>query len=267
MTLPSSPPEHWKQFTSLHYHHLKKILFFNTLPSTNRTAKELALQNEPSGTIIITTTQTKGRGRFDRKWISPTGGIYLSILLRPTCSVEQNTLLPLLSALVVATTMRQYNVPASIKWPNDVHVHGKKIAGILLESEAQADKLKFVILGVGINLNTDMKQLPKGLQTTSTSMAHHLGKVLDMQTFVGKMLSIFDMYYSYFLKGNSRRIIQEWRKLSDTLGRIVRVKTITRNEIIGRAIDVTEKGYLILAPESGENMVISSGDCFYLYGL
>jgi BirA family biotin operon repressor/biotin-[acetyl-CoA-carboxylase] ligase len=267
MIVPSSTPEPWKQFSSVRYQHLKKILFFNSLSSTNKTAKELARQNEPSGTIVITTTQTDGRGRFDRKWVSPSGGIYLSILLRPQCSAETSTILPLLGALMVATTLRQYAIPSLIKWPNDVQVLGKKIAGILLESEGQKDHVKFVILGTGINLNIDMNQFPKELQITSTSLAHHLGKPVDLPAFVRRMLSVFDEYYAHFLNGNSRLIIQEWKRFSDTLGRRVRIKTITNDEIIGSAVDITNTGFLVITPESGENMVISSGDCFYLDGL
>lgn len=122
---------------SKHYHgpFIKKIHVFDDLASTNSALRSLAIQGVEEGTVVIAHMQSKGRGRFDRVWQSPKGGVYLSLLLRPKAPVEKTSLLAFVVALAVTQTVRSYSVPAHIKWPNDVLVNGKKIAGILLESE------------------------------------------------------------------------------------------------------------------------------------
>jgi BirA family biotin operon repressor/biotin-[acetyl-CoA-carboxylase] ligase len=137
----------------LHIDVVKNLLVFDELDSTNSTAKELALAGAEEGTVVLARTQNQGRGRFDRIWQSPEGGIYLSFILRPKVSAEKTSLLPFVAALALTKTIDSYGLHATIKWPNDVRVNGKKIAGILLESEVIGHSSNYVVVGIGMNLN------------------------------------------------------------------------------------------------------------------
>ena len=123
-----------KFFKTTNSDFIKKMYVYDNISSTNRKAKEFAKKGADEGTIVIAKHQTKGRGRIDRVWESPEGGAYLSIILRPTCTPDKTTILTLLTSLVVSETINMYSLSSNIKWPNDVYVYGKKIAGILIEN-------------------------------------------------------------------------------------------------------------------------------------
>ena len=177
---------------------VKKLVVFDELDSTNRTAKELAAAGAEEGTIVIARTQTHGRGRFDRVWQSPEGGVYLSMILRPTVPAEKTSLLPFVAALALSTTLESYGVHAAIKWPNDVRVNGKKIAGILLESEVKGQTVNYVVIGVGVNLNIDLTMLSSDLQTRSTSLLSAVDTPVDEYEFLKKFFLQCDFYYTLF---------------------------------------------------------------------
>ena len=243
---------------------VKNVFVFDELSSTNIKSKEFARNGEPEGTIVISRVQTKGRGRFDRKWESPEGGFYLSIILRPQVKASKTTLLPLIAALSICETINSlYDVSSTIKWPNDVRINGKKVAGILLESESNGNKLDFVILGMGINLNMHMDQLSPELKSTSTSIANELKKSVDHHEFLRCLLLAVNRYYKVFLNRDINSILSEWKKHSDTLGRNVKVVT-SSDEIVGKASDIDEAGFLIVITDSGEYKKVTSGDCFYI---
>lgn len=243
---------------------VKNIFVFDELSSTNIKAKELARHGEQEGTIVISRTQTKGRGRFDRKWESPEGGLYFSVILRPQVKSDKTTLLSLVAALSVCETIIALNrLSAAIKWPNDVRINGKKVAGILLESEADGNKIDFVILGIGVNLNTDVTQLSPELKSTSTSIAHEFNQSVDYYEFLKHLFLTLDKHYSIFLNQDINSILSEWKKHSDTLGRNVRVVTPS-DETVGKAFDIDESGFLIIETDLGVHKKITSGDCFYI---
>ena len=242
---------------------VKKIIVFDEIPSTNSEAKKLARKGEEEGTVIITQIQKKGRGRFDRLWESPEGGLYLSIILRPDCSPNKATLLPLIASLAVSKTINSYDFSAKIKWPNDVRVNEKKIAGILLESEAHENRLEYVVLGIGINLNTDTNLLSEEIRSISTSLSEEIGTSVDYHSFVKKLLFNFDKYYKVFLDKKYDYIIKEWKNQSDTVGRRVRITT-SSEQIIGKACDIDQSGFLIVIRDSGERKKVASGDCTYI---
>ncbi|UCF12476.1 MAG: biotin--[acetyl-CoA-carboxylase] ligase [Thermoplasmatales archaeon] len=241
---------------------VKKIIVFNEISSTNSKAKELARKGEEEGTIVIAQIQKKGRGRFDRLWESPGGGIYLSIILRPDCPPNKATLLTLVISLVVSKTINSYNLSSNIKWPNDVRVNGKKIAGILLELEANEYKVDYIILGVGINLNTNTNLLSKKIRLISTSLSEEIGNSVDYYNFLKILLFNFDKYYKLFLEKKYDSIIKEWKNQSDTLGRRVRITT-SSEQIIGNACDIDQSGFLIVINDSGECKKVANGDSIY----
>jgi len=241
----------------------KNVIAFDSISSTNFKAKELAQNGKEEGTVVISRVQTKGRGRFDRKWESPEGGLYFSIILRPQVEPDKTTLLPLIAALSICETIIALNrLSAAIKWPNDVRINGKKVAGILLESEADGNKIDFVILGIGVNLNTDVTQLSPELKSTSTTIAHELNQSVDCYEFLKHLFLTLDKHYSIFLNQDINSILSEWKKHSDTLGRKVRIIT-SSDETVGTAFDIDESGFLIIETDLGVHKKITSGDCFY----
>jgi BirA family biotin operon repressor/biotin-[acetyl-CoA-carboxylase] ligase len=246
----------------LHSDIVKKLLVYERLDSTNSTAKELARAGANESTVVIAQTQTKGRGRFERIWESPGGGVYLSFILRPQIPAEKASLLPFVAALAVSRTISSYGLHAFIKWPNDVQVHNKKIAGILLESEVNKHTINYVVVGIGINLNIDIKNLPSEIRTKSTSMISELGHPFDYYEFLTTLFKQFEVFYSLFIKQQYERIIDEWKTSTDTLGKTIRVHT-SAETIQGVAFDVDQSGFLLLKTEKGEIRKILSGDCLY----
>ena len=241
----------------------KNLFVFDEISSTNIKAKELAQKGETEGTLIISRTQKHGRGRFDRYWESPDGGLYLSIILRPDVSPDKTTLIPLLAALAVSKTIDHFGISSKIKWPNDVRINGKKVAGILLESKINSNSIDYIILGIGINLNVNINQFSKKIKSIATSISHELSKIVDYQMFLKKLLSELSDYYMMFLKGNFDEILTKWKEQTDTLGKNVKIET-PAGKIIGKAYDVDRSGFLIVTTNSGTQKKIMSGDCFYL---
>jgi BirA family biotin operon repressor/biotin-[acetyl-CoA-carboxylase] ligase len=247
---------------NLHIDLVKKLFVFDEVDSTNRIAKELALANAEEGTVIIARTQHHGRGRFDRIWQSPEGGVYLSIILRPKKSTQKISLLPFVAALAIARTIKLYGLDANIKWPNDTLVNGKKIAGILLESEIKEEALIYVVVGIGMNLNIDIRDLSPDIQPRSTSMFHELGSPVDYHEFLRTFFIQFEKAYLLFVENQFERIIDEWKIHTDTLGKTIRVQTST-GILQGIAFDIDPLGFLLLRTENGEIKKILSGDCLY----
>ncbi len=251
---------------NLHIDLVKKMLVFDEVDSTNIIAKELAQAGAEEGTVVIARKQHHGRGRFDRIWQSPDGGVYLSIILQPKKSTEKISLLPLVTALSVSRTIGLYSLDATIKWPNDVQVNGKKIAGILLESEIRGHEVIYVVVGIGINLNIDRKDLSPDIQPQSTSMLYELGSPVDYHEFLRTFFMQFDWIYSLFVDNQFQRIIDEWKIKTDTLGKTICVQTSTET-LQGIAFDIDQSGFLLLRKENGEIKKILSGDCLYLNDL
>ena len=241
---------------------VKRVIVFDELSSTNNKAKELAHDGKAEGTVVIAQMQKRGRGRFERVWESPDGGLYLSIILKPDVSPDKTTLLPLIAALAVSSTIRNFDLPSTIKWPNDVQVNKKKVAGILLESDAHKNQLRYVILGVGVNLNIDVNLFSRELKNVTTSLSQELHTVVDYHKFLENLLLTLDTYYSMFLNHEFDRIISEWKVQSDTLNKRVRIAT-SSDDVIGKAYDVDQSGFLLVITDSGEHKKIMSGDCIY----
>ena len=248
---------------NLHIDLVKNMFVFDKVNSTNSTAKELAQDGAKEGTVVIARIQHQGRGRFDRIWQSPDGGVYLSMILRPKKSTEKISLLPLVAALAVVRTITLYGLHTTIKWPNDIQVNGKKIAGILLESEIKGPEVIYVVVGIGINLNIDRKDLSPDIRPQSTSMFHELEFRVDYHEFLRAFFTQFERVYSLFADHQLQKIIDEWKIHTDTLGKTIRVQTSTET-LQGIAFDIDPLGFLLLRIENGEIKKILSGDCLYL---
>jgi len=235
----------------------KKIYSYKETASTNDAAHDLAMAGEKEGAIVIAESQTAGRGRMGREWASPKSkGAYFSVILRPDILPKEVPCITLFSALSVAKTIRDMlNLAAFIKWPNDVLIDNQKICGILTEMNAETDKINFVIIGIGININTKKEELPKD----ATSIMEASGKELSRVEVVRGIFKNMDKYYKLFNSGHISGIIKEYKEFSNFLGTRVRV-TYHDTKIEGYAADVDEDGALILRMDSGLNERILAGD-------
>ena len=229
------------------------VEYHETIDSTNRRARELA-ETGAEDVVVLADEQSGGRGRLDREWASPSGGIWLSVLLRPGVPPTRAPAFTLAAAVATARAVRGAGVDASIKWPNDVLVGDRKLAGILTEMEGEADRVSWLIVGIGINANVDASELPG--DRPATTLREEVGGV-DRRGVTQSLIEEF-----YRLSQDTDEILAAWQELSSTLGRRVRIQT-AGEEIIGGAVDVRFPGTLVVETEEGTREV-SAGDCEHL---
>ncbi len=240
---------------------ITQVLQYEKLGSTNQEALRLAREQAPSGTVVLARRQTHGRGRLNRTWESPEGGLYFSLLLRPPSSAPLS-LLPLTAAVAVASALEDYGVPARIRWPNDVLVAGKKAAGILLELD-QSLAETVVVVGVGVNLNVDLASLSAGIRGQAVSLEEYCGHRFDLHEVLGVILRRFSEYYGWFCAGQAQRLRTLWLEKSDTVGQRVRVRT-PQGPVEGEAVDIDAEGFLRIRLADGSIQTVTAGDCLYL---
>ena len=236
----------------------KRILSYNIVDSTNTVAFSLAKQVAPEGTVVFAEGQRKGKGRLGRNWISPkSGGIYLSLILRPKISLQKVALLTLMAAVSCAEAIRKVcGFPARIRWPNDILVNNKKICGILTQMHTQNNRLKFIILGIGINVNTPVSKLPSG----AGSLAEEAAKTKFSRIELARqLLRQLDQAYLHFGHKSSTKLITQWKNLSALSGKRVKVY-FAHKAIEGSAQDIDEQGALIVRLDSGFKYHVLAGD-------
>ncbi|HHV78875.1 MAG TPA: biotin--[acetyl-CoA-carboxylase] ligase [Firmicutes bacterium] len=199
----------------------KKICLFSECESTNDEARALAQNGEPEGTVIIAERQSKGRGRLQRRWFSPAGGLWFSVILRPG-RCDSLGLLPLAVGLGVCEGLQCHlnGNPLGIKWPNDIVSvpDGKKLCGVLCECSEL-----WVIAGIGINANLDPESLPEEIRTVSTSMKMLLGRAADRNAVMASVLTSLDRAYRLFVGGDRQELVRLISSKCVTLGKTVRV--------------------------------------------
>ena len=235
----------------------RRVVHFNETMSTNTVARQLAEEGVEEGTVVIAETQTRGKGRLGRKWITPPGGAWLSVVLKPGIDPAHAASITLLAAVSVTKALRGAGAEAVIKWPNDVLVNGKKICGILTEMSAETDAVSFIVLGIGVNLNNDVPL------ETATSLKAELGHEVSRVKFVQGLLEALEDDYLTFREQGFTPILWSWRRYSDTLGRPVEVTY--QDEIVrGIAQDVSSDGALIVQLPNGSIRKIVSGNCTHL---
>lgn len=242
----------------------KVIYTHNIVDSTNDIAKGLAKEGAEEGTVVLAKMQKGGKGRLDRVWFSPNGGLWLSIILRPDIKPSEATKVTLMAGVAVARTLRNlYNFDAKIKWPNDVLIEDKKVCGILTEARSLENRIDYVILGIGINANFDLKELPEEIRNLSTTLRGEIESELDLEKLLLALLMEIDKYYEILKIGNTNRIMSEWRELSDTLGREVKITTF-KETTEGIALDVDDIGALIVKTNDNIEKKFLTGDCVHV---
>ena len=242
----------------------RKLYIHESVASTNDLAKELARTGEEEGSVVIAEEQTHGRGRVGRIWLSPRGGLWFSLILRPNIAPEEAPKITLIFGAGVAKTLRRlYHIDASIKWPNDVLIQEKKVCGILTEVEAELDVLNFLVVGVGINANNTTRDFPEEIRTGATSLIEVLGRKVDRNQLLAELLNEFERSYGILLKSGLRSLLIDWEDLCSTLGKRVRILT-PRETIEGEAVKIDEEGALIIKTDSGERKRVIYGECIHL---
>lgn len=238
----------------------KEIHIFEEIDSTNKKGMELGNRGSPEGTIILAETQSKGKGRLGRNWISPRGNIYLSVILRPDIFPSRAPLITLMAAVASTYALRKaINVPASIKWPNDITLNGKKVGGILTEMNSEMYRINYIVLGIGINVNMDSSSLPPDVRVTATTLKETIGRNLPRIEILSVLLKELDGWYKIFLNKGHEPVLEEWRRLSPGLGKRVKVASLDRIiEGVDEGID--NYGRLLVRLENGEVERITSGD-------
>jgi BirA family biotin operon repressor/biotin-[acetyl-CoA-carboxylase] ligase len=241
--------------------------YLGMLESTNDYALRLAVDGAPHGTVVVAEKQTKGRGRLRREWISHPGlGIYLSILLRNPLPIQIASQSTYIGSLALVETLREeFGVRASIKWPNDVLINGRKAAGILTETQSDQDFSRFIVMGIGINVNHTRDDLGGPFRYPATSIAMELGVPVKRQRVLVEFLGQFERQYDRFQQGGISVLIPEIQAHSEILGKIITVATADR-EIVGRAEGFTPEGALLLAAKDGSREILWAGDVLLVEG-
>lgn len=235
----------------------KKIYYFDGVSSTMDIAIELGIKGSAEGTLILAEAQIKGRGRLGRQWFSPKyKGIYLSLILKPKILPHQASILTLFSAVSICEAIKEITgLDAQIKWPNDILVHHKKLGGILTELNAEMDEIRFVVVGIGLNVNNDKKSLCSG----ATSLKEQKKEGINRTELLREILRKIETNYLSFQERGSHPVLEKWRDYSITLGK--RIKVLSHREHIeGVAVDIDTDGGLLVRKDSGLTQKVTAGD-------
>ena len=241
-----------------------KFHYFEEVGSTNRIARELADDGAKEGTVVICETQSDGRGRLSRTWISPRGGLWFSFILRPQIPPKKAPIVTLLTGVAVAKAIRGFGLDAKIKWPNDVLINERKVSGILTEMDTDSDVVNYIVVGVGINANVDRTVFLEEFKDRTTSLKEELKTDISRVDLMQSFLQEMEHYYTSFKNKDFECVISEWKRLSGTLGSHVRIET-PAEEIEGKAIDINPDGALILELSDGSKKTIFAGDCTHAH--
>ncbi|AIC14818.1 biotin--[acetyl-CoA-carboxylase] ligase [Nitrososphaera viennensis] len=252
-----------------------RIVYRDSADSTQNIAIALAEKHEDvHGAVAIAEQQNSGRGRMKRRWLSPRGGVWLSVVLKPSIPTAASTMLPFVAALAVCDAVRQRTgLLATLKWPNDVMVGGKKAAGILLDLSAEAETVNYAVIGIGINANVDtsrMKIDDREGRPAITSLKEELGgRDVNRLELARLLLENLERFYGMLESGGGpEKIVAEWRRRSDMLGKKVSVVQAQQGKkaaaVEGVAADINDDGSLLLKTKSGDVNVVS-GDVHVSY--
>jgi len=246
----------------------QKIIIFTTVDSTNSEGKRRSA-DEPEGTVLLSETQSAGRGRLGRQWVSPYGkGIWLSVILKPELPAFKIPALTSVAAAAVCLALERV-MPSQaediqIKWPNDILLNGRKIGGILTEMQVSAAKVQAVILGIGLNVNLETQDFPEEIRPLASSVYLETGQVLAREQIIAFILNYLEKLYFEFLKDDLSETLAVCRSKSAVLGRkifLIDHGGGSAGQIRGaEALDLGPRGELLVRYEDGEEAAIISGE-------
>ncbi|MGO1372224.1 MAG: biotin--[acetyl-CoA-carboxylase] ligase [Senegalia sp. (in: firmicutes)] len=238
----------------------RDIYYYNSIDSTNKKAKNLAM-NENKEAVIISEEQTMGKGRLGRNWISPKyKGIWMSIILKPEIAPEEAPKITQIAAAAVSKVLDDINIENKIKWPNDIVINKKKVCGILTEMNGEIDKINFIVIGIGINVNLEEKDLSPDIKDIATSLKIESKIFIDRANLVKNILNEFEYLYEDFLNSKSMgKSLEICRRKSALLGKTVRLINVNETKKV-KAVDIDSEGRLIIEDEFGKIKRIISGE-------
>ena len=239
----------------------REITVLEQTTSTNDEIQKAALNGHEEGLVVFAESQTHGRGRMGRRWSSPAGkGLWFSFLLRPRLAPGECTQLTAATATALVRAIQdKTNITPEIKWPNDLMIQGKKVAGILTEMSAELDNVRHVIVGIGIDVNQTASEFPAEIQSTATSLKLATGKNISRTDLAITILRELDQDYSRIVRGKFSDVADEWASRCSTLGKQVKI-IVGRRRIIGRAEALDESGALLIRTEHGRVERVTGGD-------
>ena len=233
----------------------KRVYYFKEIDSTQNFAQQIALDKKENGTIVIAEKQTAGRGRLDRKWTSPKGGMWFSLIIHPKFDVSTSTLVPIAGAVALAKSIKStLDVDVSVKWPNDITLNGKKVAGMLVDASFQANNIDYLILGIGINFDIDSKKIEKKLSKSPNFYGVNSLRKKDDDTppkiLLREFLVQFEKILTQLNKGDNAKIVKEWTKKADKIGKRITINT-SDGKISGISQGIDNDGALKLKTSKG----------------
>lgn len=240
----------------------KEMYIFKEVMSTNTVAKFLSLNNVSNGCVILSEKQSKAKGRLGKAWQSPLGGIWLSMVLNPQVDHSKISMITLATGVAVVKTLEKLGIEnAEIKWPNDVMINGKKICGILTEAITKFNTIENVIIGVGIDANFDVHELPEELQEGTTTLGIELGHRVNENEVIRIFLEEFEKIGILFMDGEYETILKEWRKYSYSIGKIVEVREPFSQPYDAYVLGISREGALVVEKIDGSLEKVISGEC------
>ncbi|MBS4203146.1 biotin--[acetyl-CoA-carboxylase] ligase [Lederbergia citrea] len=239
----------------------RHILHFETTVSTQIIAHQAAVDGAPEGTLIIAEEQTGGKGRMARSWhSSKQKGIWMSLIIRPQLTLDKAPQFTLIAAIAAARAIEGVTgLEPEIKWPNDLLFNGKKLTGILTELQAEADKINFVVIGVGINVNQNEEDFPPFVRGLATSLAIESGTNISRTALTQSFLKNFERYYHLYIEKGFAPLKIIWESYAASIGKNIIAKTVT-GEITGKAIGITDNGVLKIQDHGGNIHHVYSAD-------
>jgi len=251
----------WEIHSELRTNYIgKRIYYFEEIDSTQNFALQIAQNKKENGTIIIAQKQTQGKGRLNRKWISPKGGIWFSIILQPDFTIQESVLLPIVTSVALSNAIQKsLKIKTNVKWPNDLTLHGKKISGIIIDATLQSNEIENIIIGVGINYKIKSKELEKKIINTPNfyGVDSLLNESQDDQPIilVKNFIHELERKIDELSNGRKSKIIKEWTKNSETINKKITINT-TNGKISGVAKKIDSDGALIIKTKRGFERIL-----------
>ena len=238
-----------------------RLLCLGTAESTNLVARQLAEEGSPEGTVVLADCQTGGKGRLGRSWLSPPGvNFYGSVVLRPALVPRKAAQVTFITSLAAARALREsFSVEAQVKWPNDILLNGKKIGGVLNELCVFQEKINYLVLGLGVNLNMTGDQLPERGVFPATSVMLERGGAVSRELFARNYLRLLDRLYVRYLEEGFSSLRQEWESYCGMLGRLVDMDVEGRR-VSGEVLGIDEEGALLVRGRDGREERLLSAD-------
>ncbi|WP_409199568.1 biotin--[acetyl-CoA-carboxylase] ligase [Methanobrevibacter sp. DSM 116169] len=239
----------------------ENIYVYKEVMSTNTLAKFFADQGQDEETVVISEKQTKGRGRSGKKWESPLGGVWLTMIVKPRIDQTKASLITLATGVAVANTIKSFGIEnVEIKWPNDILIDGKKVSGILTEAVAKLNSIKYIVIGVGIDVSLENNKMSGDLKEEAISLNKASGAKVDANEVIKRFLKEFEIIFKMFEDEKYEEILKEWRKDSYSIGKYAKIRQPFGNSFDAYIIGINKEGTLIVEKADGTLEKVISGE-------